>query len=387
MRRSTKIVLAAGVALLVVAAACGQPVQQPPPLAHVTAGQVYVAAADQRSVQVVDWATRHVARTLPAAAPAPDWGKLYQLQNGAVQVLDPLTGRVTGTHPAPDWATSVRPSANGRWLVFGRDEPADRFQVQDAAWNAPPSDVRLQGRFTYDGVSPDGRRLYLLERLDAEHYQVRMYDLLRGALAPYVISEKSEIGQPMSGTALGGFTTRDGAMQLTLYQRDAKGQAFVHALPVGQEQELAFCVDLPGPADGWGFAAAPDGQRFYAVNPAAGRIVELLAHAGGPPELRQRQIDAVEDAGDGPAVAVSPDGRTVYAGTGRGVLALDAGTLKPRGMGLIGRPITALAAAPDGGGLYAVAGATRLLRLDPRTLAVAGEAALDGPLGAILHAT
>ena len=167
--------------------------------------------------------------------------------------------------------------------------------------------MRLQGRFTYDGVSPDGRRLYLLERLDADRYQVRMYDLPRGALAPYVISEKSEIGQPMSGTALGGFTTRDGAMQLTLYQRDAEGQAFVHALPVGQEQEWAFCVDLPGPA-------------------------------GGPPELRQRQIDTVEDASDGPAVAVSPDGRIVYAGTSRGVLALDAGTLKPRGMGLIGRP-------------------------------------------------
>jgi hypothetical protein len=59
----------------------------------------------------------------------------------------------------------------------------------------------------------------------------------------------------------------------------------------------------------------------------------------------------------------------------------------PRGSGLAGRPVTALATAPDGGALYAVSAATRLVRLDPRNLAVAGEVTMRSELGAILRTT
>jgi DNA-binding beta-propeller fold protein YncE len=377
-----KIALAVVLAFAVVAMACGG--QMPQAVAHVPAGQVYVTAPADQALWVVDSATGAVARSLPAGTPAPDWRALYRLANGALDTLDPTSGRVIASRPAPDWARVVRTSADGRWLVLSEGTPGGRFQVLDTTGKAQPITVALPGAFSYDGISGDGQRLYLLERLYADRYQVRMYDLRNAALAPYVIAEKGEVG-PMSGTALTGYTTRGGAMQLTLYQRNQDGRAFVHALPIGQELQWAYCVDLPGPQDGWAFAAAPGGDRFYAVN-ADGRIVELrMVDAESPPDVRQRQDTGL--AGGAPALAVSPDGRTLYVGTAHGVSAVDTGTLKTRASGLAGRAVTALAAAPAGDALYAVSAATRLARLDPRTLRVAGEVTARGGLGEILRTT
>lgn len=376
-----KQLLALAAALAVVSCA-GQPASARPP-ARATAGQVYVQAATEQSVWVVDAATGQVVRTMPAGVPSPDWRRLYRLAAGALDVLDPLTGLRVATHPAPAWAQVVRTSGDGRWLVFARSAASDRFQVQDAEWAAGPVDVALRGTFTFDGISADGRRLYLLERLGGVRYQVRLYDVAAGALAPYVIVDKQNVGEEMSGSALASYVTRTGAMQLTLYERrPGEGGAFVHALPIGQAMQWAFCVDLPGPSTGWAFAAAPDGRRFYAVNPAGGSVVELDGADIGPPDVRRGQIAA---GGTGePAIAVSPDGRTVYAGSGSGVVAVDVRTLAVRATGLAGRAVTALAVAPDGGAVYAVSG-TLLLRLDPRTLGPAGQVTLGRSPGAILR--
>jgi len=314
-----------------------------------------------------------VARTLPAGTPSPDWRRLYRISGGVLDVVDPTTGRAVATHSAPGWADAVRTSADGAWLVFARSGPWDRFQVRDAAWTSEPVDVALRGSFTFDGVSNDGRRLYLLEQLGGGHYHVRMYDLRTGALAPYVIVDKSNVSEDMSGTAVASFATRDGAMQLTLYQREAgQGSAFIHALPIGQAAPWAICVDLPGPSTGWTFAAAPGGRYFYAVNSGAGEVVALDGQNVGPPNLRRGRIAPV---GGEAVLAVSADGATLFAGVGSGVLAIDTGTLAVRTRGLAGQAVTALAAAPDGGSLFAVSG-SRLLRLDPRSLATAGVGAV-----------
>lgn len=375
-------------ALLV--AACGgglaalQP--HPPPPAPAAAGHVYVQSAAEPAFWVVDARTGEVARTLPAGTPAPDWRRLYRLAGGALDVIDPATGLRVETHPAPDWAQVVRTSSGGRWLVLAPAGPSDRLQVQDAAWASAPVNVALQGSFTFDGISEDGQRLYLLERLGGDHYHVRMYDLAHGALAPNVIVDKVDGSAEMSGIGLAGATTRSGQMQLTLYERpSAEGPAFVHALPIGQDLPVAFCIDLPGPSTGWAFAPAPDHQRFYAVNPAGGWVVELNGPSDvGVPDIRPRYI-APGGAG-GAAVAVSPDGRTVYAGAGSGVTAIDVRSLTVRAKGLAGQAVTALAAAPDGGAVYAVSG-SRLLRLDAHSLMPAGAVTLHGPAGAILRVT
>ena len=288
-------------------------------------------------------------------------------------MLDPATGGTVAARHAPPWADVVHTSADGAWLVFARSGPWDRFQVQDAAGVSRPLDVALAGGFTFDGISNDGRRLFLLEQLGGGRYHVRMYDLRAGALAPYVIVDKSDVAESMSGTAVASFANGAGAMQLTLYQRAAgEGQAFIHALPIGQAVPWAFCVDLPGPSSGWAFAAAPGGRYVYAVNPGGGEVVQLDGQNVSPPPLRHQRIAPL----DGPAVlAVSPDGATVFAGTASGVLAIDTGTLGVRAKGLAGQAVTALVAAPDGRSLFAVTG-DRMLRLDQRSLAPAGAAAL-----------
>jgi PQQ-like domain len=384
----------AGLALVlaVIGTACGRPaatVPPPGPVAQTAAGFVTVSAGDQ-GLLVVDTADGQVARTLPAGTPSPDWRVLYRLRPGALDVLDPLTGAIAASHPAPGWAGAVRTSAGGHWLVLAGAGPGDRFQVLDAGFTAPPVDIALDGTFTFDGISEDGQRLYLLEWAGVEHYQVRMYDVGLGRLSPNVISDKTEIGQPMTGVALAGFTTRDGSMQLTLYQRSATGQAFVHALPVGHEFPVAFCVDLPGPADGWSFAAAPSGQTFWAVNAGAGIVARLTALPDQPPDLRVSRIGALPEAAGagGAALAVAPDSATLYVGTSSRVVAVDARTGTVRLRGPAGQPVSALAVAPDGGSVYAVSGATSLVRLDPRTLAPTGSrVTLRASLGAIVHTT
>src|SRR5262249_22550261 len=106
--------LALLVILAMVAAGCaGQPVVQPPPPAPpaAPAAQVYVRVAAEPSFWAIDSRTGQVARTLPSGTPSPDWRWLYRLTGGALDVVDPTTGRVTSTHSAPSWADAVRTSA------------------------------------------------------------------------------------------------------------------------------------------------------------------------------------------------------------------------------------------------------------------------------------
>src|SRR5205823_3536197 len=141
--------------------------------------------------------------SLPTGAPSPDWRWLYAVAQHAVQVVDPATGTVAAQATLPDWASAVRTSANGRLLVLTESQAAgatsSRFSVLDSALAKPPRTVTLSGRFTFDGISGDGRRLYLLQWVGPGHYRVRRYDLPDGQLYPQAIVEKGEGAAPMSG--------------------------------------------------------------------------------------------------------------------------------------------------------------------------------------------
>jgi DNA-binding beta-propeller fold protein YncE len=359
--------------LLLAGAGCGQqPVSRPSPATRAPAPLTIAGPA--QTLWVIDPARGRVDRTLPAGTPSPDRRLVYRLRAGAIDVLDTRTGQLAATHQAPAWAGEVGTSADGRWLVLSGAGPGDRFQVQDAAWAAPPVNAVVPGAFTFDAISADASRLYLLEWMGSATYRVRMYDLRRGSLTAGVIVDKTAIDEPVSGQALAGYTTGDGAMQLTLYQRGSRDRAFVHALPIGQDVPFAFCVDLPGPAEGWGFAPAPDGRRFYAVNPQVGSVLELdVTRPGVAPALRLWRAQPLP-AGAATSAVVAPDGGTVYVAAGSWVTAIDVRTGAERTRMPVGRPLSSLAVAPDGAALYAVAGSI-LLRLDPHRLVVTGELA------------
>ena len=110
---------------------------QAPPAAR-AAGHLYLAPGGAgTTISVVDAATGAALRTLPAGAPSPDWRWLYAITRHAVQVVDPGTGNVAAQATVPDWASTVRTSANGRWLVLTESPSAgsttSRFYVLGSA--------------------------------------------------------------------------------------------------------------------------------------------------------------------------------------------------------------------------------------------------------------
>ena len=356
-------------------------------------GLVYLSAGSR--IVVLDAASGQVARELPAGTPSPDWRWVYTVGQGQLQKLDTATGQAAAGIPASDWAQAVRTSADGTWLVLtgASTGPPSRFEVMDNGFTRKPVTVTLPGAFTFDGLSNDGMRLYLLEWVRQGSYQVRMYDLARGLLYPNVIADKREVGQLMSGEALTSLTTSDGSAQLTLYQQSAKNEAFVHELPIGWDPHsnpFAWCEDLPAPASGWGFVKGAR-DHFYAVNPQAGWVVDMKSRfsgAGGNSRQAHTGVTArAPQNGLPPAAAVSPDGDRLFLSTWPGLVAVDTGSLKVTGRFLDGERIRGLGFAPDGSALYAVSEAGSLLRIDPRTMVKVSDVRLGAPLEAILHTT
>jgi hypothetical protein len=354
-------------------------------------GHVYLAPAGSgTAISVVDAASGRALRALPAGTPAPDWRWLYAVTPHAVQVVDPATGTVAAQAAVPAWATAVRTSADARWLVFtGSMTPGSttsRFQVRDSALAKPPETVTLNGYYSFDGISNDGRRLYLLEWLRPGQYQVRSYDLLQRQMSVAPIVDKLEGPGSMSGQGVASVTTRDGGVQLTLYEHDANHQSFVHVLPIGSDVPYAFCVDLPGPDHGWTLVAAPNGKTFYAVNPGDGWIVRITPSPSSEPQVATSRIGRAEApqarAGQTvtPAAVVSADGATLYLAGGPDVVSVSTSAMRRTGRYTgDGSGVTSLALGA-GGLLYALE-PTRLLALDPRDLRLAGSVPLQPPAG------
>lgn len=104
--------------------------------------------------------------------------------------------------------------------------------------------VRLRGDFSFDAISPDGRRMYLVDYVDpkdARKYLVRSYDVARGRLEVGAIVDAREPDEDMRGYPVTRATTAGGRWAYTLYE--GGGEPFVHALDTTGRR--AFCIDLP----------------------------------------------------------------------------------------------------------------------------------------------
>jgi len=142
-------------------------------------------------------------------------------------------------------------SRDGRTLVLastaGPYGSSTRFLVIDLKRAKVLRTITLHGSFTFDAISPDASRMYLIQyahagSYDLTHYIVRGYDMRTNRLMPGKIADRSEHEEKMAGYAMTRTTSADGRWVYTLYQKPS-GEPFVHALDtVGA---AAYCIDLP----------------------------------------------------------------------------------------------------------------------------------------------
>ena len=141
-------------------------------------------------------------------------------------------------------------SRDGRTLVLGSTSgpyaSPSKFLVFDPARMKVVRTIVLHGFFTFDALSPDGSRLYLIEYTqgtnDLTHYVVRGYDLRANRLLPGKIADRREHEESMAGYAMTRTTSVSGRWVYTLYQKP-NGEPFIHALDT--VAAAAYCIDLP----------------------------------------------------------------------------------------------------------------------------------------------
>jgi hypothetical protein len=379
--------------------------------------QVYEATYVQNSqhLAVIDSDSLKTVRTLPIGAPSPDWKHLYSVASNTLLDSNPATGDTL--HPLalarpyhlPLVTISGVPgglSHNGRWLVLeaidtaGNNPPkASHFLVVDTSYKSAPVAIDLTGWFAFDGVSDDGRFVYLLEYLSNSNYRVRMYIVGEHLLNPAVIVDKSEPQASMSGVRVASVSP-DGQWQYTVYAREHNG-AFIHALPLNGAP-YAICIDLPGAgfatdagAFRWSLAVNPRGTVLYAVNGAIGNVTEINIGGNSSPKItRSAHIDSTTTAAHtliqdveakemgGNAAVLSLDEKTLVTAGTAGVLWLDTADLHVRMRALEEWHVWSLGLSPDGKALYALSDAGMLGQLSMATgsLGVKGDPGAGYPM-------
>jgi hypothetical protein len=143
-------------------------------------------------------------------------------------------------------------SADGRTLVLirprsGIPEKRTQLVVLDARRLLVQRRIVLAGDFSFDAVSPDGSRLYLVNYLslsrhnfDPTKYAVRSLNARTGKLDPKPVVDPREPDEKMGGLPVTRAMSMDGRWAYTLYS--GSEHPFVHALDtVGNS---ARCVDL-----------------------------------------------------------------------------------------------------------------------------------------------
>ena len=214
-------------------------------------------------------------------------------------------------------------SADGRTLVLIRPRAGfprreTTFAVLDTRRLALRDTVRLRGDFSYDALSPDGRRLYLIEYTsprDPTRYVVRTYDLRAGRLLREPIVDPREPDERMSGWPVTRLASPDGRWAYTLYAGNE--HPFIHALDT--QEATAACIDLhalsgyPGLME-LRLALDPSGGRLSVVGERrTWAVVDTKTFAVGRAPAPQRP-QAGDDGGGLPLIPLALAALVLLAG-------------------------------------------------------------------------
>lgn len=363
------------------------------------------AALDMRDGRVV-------FRTEDAVAQG-DWSALFSTTSEAdgtvLHSIDPATGNDVASEPLSGSLSIRAVAADGSKVALMAPPPAGAdpwtpvprshttIVVADPTGASEPERFRLEGNLEPEAFSADGEHLFVIQYLPPEApslYRVASLELEDGDVYP-VLGRFKSWAQRMPGTRLEQLLAPDQRQLYTLYssqpaayaagfdatQASAKGPiAFVHMLDL--EDQWAFCLPLPkqmwgAPAGEQAMAASLDGRRLYVVDPSRG-VVAVVGTAKTK-VLETGTVDFGTDDAAHSAAAVSPDGATLYVGTGEAVVALDAATLQIRFRWPTTDAVRSVATSVDGTMLYVALG-DRIEVLDPSTGTVQGSVPAEGAL-------
>jgi len=267
-------------------------------------------------------------------------------------------------------------SSDGHWLALRELEQTrvkSTFAFVDTQKGTLVQTFSLQGDFDLDAVSPDGSRVYLLERLhDATgHYYVRRYDVSSNQLFQGIIADKSELNDPrMLGSALTRQMAQDGSRAYTLYTDTRSNIAFVHILPLMSDFNGARCINLPAGKSAnmlsyYTLALSSDGSLLYATNAALGVTVVLSVTDKdafsddivrtihfSPSNAQLTPNETVRTLYNG--AALSSDQSTLYAIGMHGIVAINIADEKMKQSYAQQQLFTGIALSTDGKTLYAV---------------------------------
>jgi hypothetical protein len=187
-------------------------------------------------------------RYLAVAAGDRQWTSLQTIQTSTGKLVAAANLSGSWGFPTMGWGPMWRNvSTDGKTLVVTETAPGSqsRFLVYNPKTMQFRVAVVLNGTFTFDALSPDGSRLYLIQQMsqsDLSRYVVRAYDLRRQRLLPGRIADRTQKGWIMQGYPVTRETSSDGRMVYTLYSNPG-GYPFVHALDT--VRGVAHCVGIP----------------------------------------------------------------------------------------------------------------------------------------------
>ncbi len=145
--------------------------------------------------------------------------------------------------------------------------------------------ILLHGDFSFDAVSANGSRIFLIHytsAVDPTRYEVRAYDVNARRLVARPIVDPRAATEKMRGNPLSRVTSPDGRFAYTLY--DGGGHPFVHALDTAAS--TARCIDLEGIPAGtnlWTFRLhLSRGGRMLTVDRGATTFASLDTHSWEP---------------------------------------------------------------------------------------------------------
>lgn len=334
--------------------------------------------------------------TLPAGLFSQDHQRVYTATSQGRQTVIRVTSMLTGatirsmtingaySTAGQNYANAVL-SADGHWLALRQQVqtgPDSTIVLIDTQAGRVAKTIVLNGIFDLDAVSPDGSRIYLLERHNdaAGHYTVRLYQVDQGQLAPYPIIDKRDLDSNMVGNPLTRQLSPDGKIAFTLYTNTASNRAFIHILPLASSYQGARCIDLPvGKSTDlryYTLALSSDGSTLYAANGASGVISEI--NTSDPDAFNDELVKTVHfDPGksnttnnqtealyNGATLSLDHNQSTLYFTGVDGIWAASTTDLTIKNHYATGLAFTSIALSGDGRNLYAVHPTSGMISID-----------------------